>query len=133
MSAAPQDAENASLVLSLPFSTPSQNELNRWHWSRRTKLRNECQLIMRGQARRQGYGQLAPASRTRMILTRFGKRSLDYDNLVAGCKPVVDALKREGLIEDDSPRCLISEYLQERTAAGFPHGMTLIQLFHLEP
>ncbi len=42
-----------------------------------------------------------PLKRARLTLTRYNYRTLDYDGLVASFKPVVDALKYAGVIQDD--------------------------------
>lgn len=57
----------------------------------------------------------------RVILTRlmgYRKRAYDHANLVGGCKPVVDAMVRAGLLVDDSPRHLHAYYRQERDPNG---------------
>ena len=46
-------------------------------------------------------------------------RLLDVDNFVGGCKPIVDALKEYGLIEDDSPDKVKVEYEQKKTNGNF--------------
>ena len=51
-----------------------------------------------------------------LVVTRHSSRSLDYDNFIGGCKPLLDALVREGLLFDDSPQWLEAEYRQEKCA-----------------
>ncbi|MCI0659022.1 MAG: hypothetical protein L0170_18365 [Acidobacteria bacterium] len=48
----------------------------------------------------------------RVKITIVRRSELDYDNLVGGCKPVVDALKNVGFLKDDSPRWARVEYYQ---------------------
>lgn len=45
-------------------------------------------------------------------ITRYGIRELDQDNLVGGCKALVDALVCEGLIYDDNSRWMRASYHQ---------------------
>ncbi len=45
-----------------------------------------------------------PAGKRKVTITARRKRLLDHDNLVAGCKPILDFLKKWFWIRDDSPR-----------------------------
>jgi hypothetical protein len=67
-----------------------------------------------------------------------GQREYDYDNLVAGSKPVLDAMKpsasRRGrqmlgafLIVDDGPNDVQVTYLQERAANGQPGTLITVE------
>lgn len=38
-----------------------------------------------------------------VIITRYGPKLLDVDNLAGGCKPLIDALRYEGVIPNDDP------------------------------
>ena len=42
-------------------------------------------------------------ARYRLTITRYGAKLLDIDNGVGGCKPLIDALRYEGLIPEDDP------------------------------
>lgn len=42
-------------------------------------------------------------ARYRLTITRYGAKLLDIDNGVGGCKPLIDALRYEGLISEDDP------------------------------
>lgn len=61
-----------------------------------------------------------------LILTRVLtglERIWDYDNLVGGMKPVLDACKLAGLIIDDSHAWLQCEYRQQKGEAGAVSGL----------
>lgn len=101
----------------------SGNELRRKyrHWAAYKRLLQEWEWRLAG---------ALPKSRRwqhrdrvfRVTITSYRRRLLDPDNLVHGCKPVLDAIKRLGLIRDDSPRWLDLEVKQELLAAGdLPH------------
>ena len=45
-------------------------------------------------------------------IVRYGARELDHDNLVGGCKGLVDILTSVGLIGDDSPQWTTIRYEQ---------------------
>lgn len=68
-----------------------------------------------------GYAHFAPKEKTKMqvVITRFGSRMLDRDNLIGGCKPLLDEMKSAGLIVDDREEWLIARYYQEKVARGY--------------
>jgi len=89
------------LTISLPII--SGNKLLRMHWAKRAKIQKDyyweiIEVI--------DYPRLPKQQLKKVIITSYRKRLLDKDNLYAGTKPLVDALKRAGLIWDDSPRWL---------------------------
>ena len=47
--------------------------------------------------------RLAPCQKAKVTLTRYGTRKLDSDNLRSSFKCILDALKKCGVIVDDSP------------------------------
>lgn len=48
----------------------------------------------------------------RVVIHSYRKRLLDKGNLVHGCKPILDTLKKIGVIYDDSPKWIEDIYLQ---------------------
>jgi len=92
--------------------TPSLNKYLRMHWTarRRLKERYGWELVAAG-AHDPKY-----AAREEYRLVRFmsfRKELLDYDNLVGGCKPLVDAMVDTGLLADDSPKYASFLYFQK--------------------
>lgn len=57
-----------------------------------------------------------PYPKSIVTLIRVSSVEPDYDGLVHSFKPVVDALKRVGIIEDDSPKHVRRIYLHEKCA-----------------
>jgi Holliday junction resolvase RusA-like endonuclease len=96
--------------VTLPYPTKSLNEIRGMNDHVYARLLGEYTLLVRLSvpAERRGLKE-----KRRVRVTRFG-RQLDYDNLVGGCKPLVDALVRAGLIVDDSPDHVAVEYCQEK-------------------
>lgn len=45
----------------------------------------------------------APKSRVRVTLESYACHPLDHDNLAGGCKAAIDALRYEGLLQEDDP------------------------------
>lgn len=62
----------------------------------------------------------ATGKRSLIITRHWGKgcRAYDYVNLVGGCKPLVDAIKRAGFLRDDTPKWVDDCYLQRASEDG---------------
>lgn len=134
-------------VLNIALRVPSANDRHcngrdrvsralyrklRDRWAR--ELRIEASIV---------NAQRAGSRKRRIVLTRImapRQRPYDFDDLVGGCKPILDAMKPErpprvatiksgphkgkprvfpgvtgaGLIVDDSPKWVVVEYRQER-------------------
>jgi hypothetical protein len=107
------------LEIVFDFATPSQNKLKSWRamigWNKKFDkyLKNYC-LVKKYRA----------GEKREISITRHSKRTLDFGNLVGGCKPLLDALKRAGLIVDDSPEWIKDGYTQE---IGKPKTEVVIQ------
>lgn len=92
--------------------TPSLNQLTRMHWHRRVRMQAQMVCEIQGELgalsveRRQG--------KVNATITRYSPGELDYDNLVGGCKPLVDTLVAVGLVWDDSPEWLVVDYRQTK-------------------
>lgn len=102
------------ITIEIPLPTPSLNKLQRMHFHARKRLRDSYERIFR--ARTTSLTRALPSQFRRVKIVRYGPRQLDHDNLVGGCKPVLDALKRAGLIWDDSPAFLAVDYRQLKAA-----------------
>lgn len=134
-----KDGERAVLnefVIVVPRATPSVNEWHGRHWSRYHKRRkvwmDEFGLAF-GHVTRRAAATLPakPAGRRSVTVTRLmepGDRRFDLENLVAGCKPIIDALKRLGVLHNDSPRWLEHHAEQRHAEAGEPAPGTLITI-----
>jgi len=96
------------IVIDLPII--SGNKLLRMHWAKRAKIQKDYYSAI--------YVVIPiylhpPKQRKRkVIITSYRKRLLDKDNLYAGAKLLVDALKKAGLIWDDSPKWINLEVKQ---------------------
>ena len=58
-----------------------------------------------------------PTQKVRVTITRiYGKRKRPFDriNYASGCKPILDQLKKQNYIFDDSPKWIDDFYEQER-------------------
>lgn len=120
------------LRLEITGATPSGNTLLRMHWSKRSKLNKywRHQVWERLVLELRPWIHREPGCKMRVTITRIATRTLDKDNLYAGVKPLVDALKHNRLIDDDSPEHVELEVLQE-IARGKPER-TVITLEKIE-
>jgi len=106
--------------LRLAVSYPSQNEIGANGKGpgglkyRRARMRF-ASLI---QAVAVGFPRAVGARRLWLKrIYRPGKRDYDRGNLVGGAKPLLDVLRAQGLILDDTPALLSDYYLQKSGAA----------------
>jgi len=82
------------ITIVLPLATPSQNVYQRWHWARRGEYRDTVQLLIRAAIAKLHLPQARAPVRAVVRMIRYGRRLLDYGNLVGGAKPLLDALVR---------------------------------------
>jgi predicted ATPase with chaperone activity len=108
-------ARETMLRIEIPMPTPSLNVLQRMHRQAIKRMRDQYTTIFR--ARSTAVTRVKPGQFRKVWIERRGKRLLDHDNLVGGCKPLVDALERAGLIWRDSPRFVRVEYSQIKASA----------------
>lgn len=103
------------LRVEIPMPTPSLNVLVRMHYQAIKRLRDQYTTILRAAAT--SIHRAKPGQFRKVWIERRGKRLLDHDNLVGGCKPLVDALERSGLIWRDNPRFVEVKYSQSTISA----------------
>lgn len=104
--------------IEIPFAMPSQNQYQRWHWRKRARHINECRVLVRMAIGSVPGLPLTVPRRAAVTFTRYSSGELDYGNLVGGCKGLLDALRYEGVIHDDSPRWVEERYLQAAAERG---------------
>lgn len=102
-------------------ATPSLNKLhgNRWQMSNWKKkyLKELYHYEYCCQAK----------EKVKLTIFRYGSRLLDNDNLIGGCKPLIDALKEKGLIRDDSPGWIDLHILQTKVKRGEEETIVTIE------
>lgn len=92
------------LLFEVAEVVPSLNRLLRMHWTQRRRLIQRWSWLVLGAVRGRDtlpVGQFVGRVRIRVI--RRSHHTLDDDNLAGSAKVILDALKRIGVIEDDSP------------------------------
>lgn len=60
-------------------------------------------------------GQTSGTGRIKVTIIRRGPKLLDVDNLAGGCKPLIDALRYEGVIPNDDPGTIELAFRQFKT------------------
>tara|TARA_Y100001963_G_C6736636_1_gene426758 strand:- start:346 stop:699 length:354 start_codon:yes stop_codon:yes gene_type:complete len=90
----------------LPITIKSRNVLDRLHWAKKSMLKKEYALLIRNQMRLNKTEQITKPKFLNLNIISIRKRLLDYDNLVGGCKQLIDAMIEENYIYDDSPKWL---------------------------
>lgn len=120
------------VVLDLPIVTPSQNEWDKWHWTRQEKWKQDCQFLLRSAVNKAGGrsrmpNRFEPSNAPDKVARResgegvpvkiqiWSKRhgKLDRANLIGGCKGLIDCLVKEGVLLDDSEDWISDSYVQE--------------------
>ena len=97
------------IEFTIPWPTPSLNQWQRMHWSKRQTAKKSYALGVLIKVGR--HNTTVPVS---VVITRYSSGKLDHDNLVGGCKGLVDAMVHVGLAVDDSPEWITVEYKQEK-------------------
>lgn len=124
------------ITLELPTAPPSLNTYKAMHPMAQHRLSRKlwadvcAALLAQGHGTRMRVVEMkgrrawltlkSPATEPRRVRIvrryRSARYELDHDNLVGGCKPLVDALVKVGLIADDRREFVAVTYEQERGA-----------------
>lgn len=113
---------NDSLRLEVPgVPTPSANEWTnrtRHRWRYRTHQRAWMDLLTPALLAATNAGQWRMTQRVRVTIEVQRRNLLDWDNFLGGLKPVLDALRKLGVIPDDNPGAIEVVARQEVGAPG---------------
>lgn len=91
--------------------SPSQNVWESMHWRKRNKFIHNMTWALR---HARGLAPKADAP-VLVVVQRFSHKPLDPDNVVGGCKGILDAIVHAGLAVDDASRWMARRYEQHRT------------------
>lgn len=109
-------------VIVLPKPTRTLNVLlNQHRWARTADKREWDKLLAEVVAKREPKQQ-----RMWIEIDRYASRVADNDNLAGGAKPLMDAIRRHGLIYDDSPQWIEAHYAQHKSTRLEAH--TVVRL-----
>lgn len=99
-------------ICELPDVLASMNRLLRVHWGARRNYTAGFEKIAEVFRRE---SNIPPAKKRReLYVIQYRRRPLDKDNLYGSVKPLVDGLKKAGLLVDDSEKWLDLHSLQVR-------------------
>lgn len=103
------------LKVTLHVPTPSPNTWVRAHWSKYQGIKKEwLNLIWEATINHYGRGKFGPpVTNASLTIKRKGLKELDFDNLIGGFKPVIDALTKLGFLEDDTTNVIESISAQQ--------------------
>lgn len=104
-------------LITLPIKVKSLNEMYRAHWAVKKRLKQEYGLLIRNQMRKNKIQELKNPQTVSLYIISFRKRKIDYDNLVGGCKHLVDALCDEKFLWDDSPKFICKFHIEQIKAS----------------
>lgn len=103
-----------SWSFSLPVPTPSLNTVIRAHWRTRAADLMAFRMLLRIAIRDLPRDISKPSGRRALSIVRVSPRQLDRDNCYGGCKGLLDAMVREGLLIDDNDAHLDLHVSQEK-------------------
>jgi hypothetical protein len=114
-------------TLRLNDASPSQNILDRMHWTERRQIKAEWHYRIRSS---KGFLQIPKATGPRRLtVERHSRGTLDTSNLIGGAKGIIDNLVELGLFLDDNPARLHLELpVQHKLKRGeHPHTILIIE------
>jgi Holliday junction resolvase RusA-like endonuclease len=103
------------IELNIPEATPSLNVFNGRHWSHYRKHRKHWSTLVMVAKSQAGIHGRPAYPRSRVNVERYGARILDCDNYHGGLKALIDGLKDNGLIADDSHQHVELKATQHRS------------------
>lgn len=92
-----------SVTLTIDKASPSLNELQGLHWVRLRARNLEWLNLVCAAKLNAGLHGMPMFERAKVHIMRQGAKLLDEDNLAGGMKPLIDSLRKLGIIVDDSP------------------------------
>ena len=104
------------------FEVPSQNVTMRQHWAKTAKMNTRLLMTIKCMIKESHKVSADHPIKRRVKIIAYRKRFIsDHSNLVGGCKGLIDAIKRAGLLVDDSDQWMRAEYWQSK-ASESPTG-----------
>ena len=103
------------VILGLPKMS---NQLLRGHWRVKHAHATNWKKYTRRAVELNGALPAQPLVSAALRLVRVSSNEPDFDGLVSGFKPIIDGLVECGVLLNDKPSCIKSEYLWERGPRG---------------
>lgn len=105
------------LTFVIPGVPPSLNALLRMHWKARRRLGLMWSKLIWAARTEQLASPFGPMKKAAVTIERRSPRLLDTDNAYGAVKMVVDGLKSNGIITDDSPEYITLTVMQTKGPA----------------
>ena len=112
-----------TINLNIDALTPSQNVVDRMNRWKKMELRDFWYWLVKGALGRQKLDLAQWKRETKSVLVlRVSTKLIDDSNVPSGCKYLIDSLKNEKLIVDDSRKWVRNSFDQRKTNKGeIPH------------
>ncbi len=121
-------------TIAIPYCVPSLNKTSRQHWSCRKRDVDMCTNLLRVYG---GHCPQATGKRKVHIISYRRQRCTDEANYIGGCKSLIDAIVRRGLLVDDRDK-LASFTYEQRVMSQMPeelkalHGGKAVTVLEIE-
>lgn len=114
-------------VIRLDDASPSQNVLDRMHWTERRQIKEEW--LWRLQANKAARNVPKATGPRKLTIERHSRGTLDTANLIGGLKGIIDNCVKVGLFVDDKPAFLHLELpTQHKLSKGqHPHTVLIVE------
>lgn len=104
------------MTVYIPMKIKSLNKTNTMHWAARHREGKKWETAIWASLN----GKILKASgRMLVTISSYRKKICDKDNIAGGAKMVVDALKRLGIIVDDTPAMVEVTYNQIQSKSEY--------------
>jgi hypothetical protein len=118
-----------TIQLEIPEATPSLNKFHHAHWRKIYDAKKHWEvLVLFALKNSDTKAKMKAKEKRKLLIQRYGKKPLDRDNGLGGCKIVIDALKTHGLIIDDDDAHLEVAFENQPLAKGEkPHTVLVLE------
>lgn len=116
------------LTLSVLWDPHLTSANQRLHWAERARRNKRAKWRAREAWEKSGSAKAT--GRVRVTLTVRRAKALDGDNLISGCKPIIDGIFKDGVTPDDSAKWVALQTPQQEIAArwkGLEHVLVTIE------
>ena len=98
------------MILKIDLQIESRNKFEGWHWRKKNRHSKVWESHIWAACNGKVPKAIGPME---VKIKSFRERLLDEDNLSGGCKGILDAMKRLGIIVNDDPKSVKVSYGQE--------------------
>ena len=106
----------------------SVNRILGMHWSKRQRYNRSIldeMFLAKNDIGLFGLPRLEDVT-VSIEVSYFGRVPMDHDNLVASCKPVIDALVKLGILLDDNPKVIKKLTVSETQTCRADTGVSIV-------